>query len=445
MIDAVGTMKSESEEENEGSAENNNIHTNEKEIVQEKTTDLSEAWMIDDVGTIESESEEDDESSPESKKSTDKEDISENKQKVKEDTIYDLSEAWMIDDVGAINSEESDEEKDFLEKERKVVIEKIKTIQEKMAKSSANKGFRNIPVKDSSNEWMNDEFVVIENEEDIQTSDSPVPYDEDDKETQVYASQAQTVTNVEKDGRLSVIEEALRFSCEDEEDEGNNDIEREVLCCEDESTSWAFVASKEPTQATKKPVAKRTQSSSSNPALIVEIIEKEPQQETLDSDGYKVVKGKTKTKQKKKSKEIPDTSIKAFINQLDQPIDKVKSEIAVESPALVDDFEEIEVPSKCAKEYDNSQEEKDQSEQQTYQDNETDNFQEEDPWLAVKEEYARKGSPTQKDTKEIENEDFTIEVKVSTKETCLRRKLHQQNNKTEWKMDIECTQKKYNA
>merc|ERR1711915_920661 len=290
MIDDVGTMNSESEEENEGSAETNNINTNEKEIVQEKTTDLSEAWMIDDVGTIDSESEEDVESSPENKNCTDKDDISENKQKVKEDTIYDLSEAWMIDDVGAINSEESDEEKDFLEKERKVVIEKIKTIQEKMAKSSANKGFRNIPVKDSSNEWMNDEFVVIENEEDIQTSDSPVLYDEDDKETQAYASQAQTVTNVEKDGRLSAIEEALRFSCEDEEDEGNNDIERKVLCCEDESTSWAFVASKEQTQSTEKPVAKRTQSSSSNPALIVEIIEKEPQQETLDSDGYKVVK-----------------------------------------------------------------------------------------------------------------------------------------------------------
>merc|ERR1712228_115779 len=154
--------------------------------------------------------------------------------------------------VGAIDSEESDEEKDFLEKEKKNVVGKIKTTQEKMAKSFANKGFRNIPVKELSNEWMNDEFVVIENEEDIQTSDSPVLYDEDD-------------------------------------------IETEVLCCEDESTSWAFVASKEQTQSTEKPVAKRTQSSSSNPALIVEIIEKEPQQETLDSDGYKVVKGKTKT------------------------------------------------------------------------------------------------------------------------------------------------------
>merc|ERR1712198_835941 len=101
-----------------------NIHTNKNEIVQEKTTDLSKAWMIDDVGTIESESE-DDESSPENKKSTEKENISENKQKVKENTISDLSEAWMIDDVGTIDSEESDEEKYFLEKEKKIVVEKI--------------------------------------------------------------------------------------------------------------------------------------------------------------------------------------------------------------------------------------------------------------------------------------------------------------------------------
>merc|ERR1712046_313154 len=79
------------------------------EIVQEKTADLSEALMIDDVGTIKSESEEDDELSPENKNSTYKEDISENKQKIQEDTTSDLSEAWMIDDVGTINSESEEE------------------------------------------------------------------------------------------------------------------------------------------------------------------------------------------------------------------------------------------------------------------------------------------------------------------------------------------------
>ena len=84
----------------------------------------------------------------------------------------------------------------------------------------------------------------------------------------------------------AAIEEAKRVSCEDEEVEGHNDIEREVLYCKDESTSWAFVASKEPTLSTEKPLEKGTELSSSNPALIVEIIGKEPQQETLNSDGY---------------------------------------------------------------------------------------------------------------------------------------------------------------
>merc|ERR1719495_1168232 len=110
MIDDVGTINSESEEENEGSAETNNIHNNEKEIIKKKTTDLSEAWMIDDVGTMESESEEDDDhESPKSKKITDKENIYENKQKVKEYTKSDLSESWMIDDVGTIKSESEEE------------------------------------------------------------------------------------------------------------------------------------------------------------------------------------------------------------------------------------------------------------------------------------------------------------------------------------------------
>merc|ERR1712228_843747 len=93
MIDDVGAMNSESEDENEGSVKSkvcsSNIDAikNEKEVPQAKTTDLSEAWMIDDVGTIESESEEENISSPEDKKSTDKKDISENKRKIKEDTL----------------------------------------------------------------------------------------------------------------------------------------------------------------------------------------------------------------------------------------------------------------------------------------------------------------------------------------------------------------------
>merc|ERR1711915_422660 len=116
-----------------GSAETNNIHNNEKEIIKKKTTDLSEAWMIDDVGTMESESEEDDDhESPKSKKITDKENISENKQKVKEDTKSDLSEAWMIDDVGTMKSE-SEEENEGSAETNNIHTNEKEIVQEKTA------------------------------------------------------------------------------------------------------------------------------------------------------------------------------------------------------------------------------------------------------------------------------------------------------------------------
>ena len=71
----------------------------------------------------------------------------------------------MIDDVGTIDSEEPDEEKYFLENEKKIVAEQIKTIQERLEKSTADQGVRNIPIKELSDEGMNDDFVLIENEE----------------------------------------------------------------------------------------------------------------------------------------------------------------------------------------------------------------------------------------------------------------------------------------
>merc|ERR1711915_652284 len=152
MIDDVGTINSESEEENEGSAETNNIYTNEKEIVKEKTTDLSEAWMIDDVGTMESESEEDDDhESPKSKKITDKENIYENKQKVKEYTKSDLSEAWMIDDLGTIDSDSEGEN------ESNVFLDNV-NVAEKTNKDKAQ------TTKDISDAWMIDDVGKIDSE-----------------------------------------------------------------------------------------------------------------------------------------------------------------------------------------------------------------------------------------------------------------------------------------
>merc|ERR1719232_2268825 len=44
-------------------------------------------------------------------------------------------------------------------------------------------------------------------------------------------------------------------------------------------------------------------------------------------------------------------------------------------------------------------------------------------------------------TKSETEQNYILDVKVVTKETCLGRKLHDKNNETEWKMDIQCVQK----
>merc|ERR1719400_1364013 len=70
---------------------------------------------------------------------------------------------------------------------------------------------------------------------------------------------------------------------------------------------------------------------------------------------------------------------------------------------------------------------------------EPDNEETNDPWLAVKPEYKRKDSTSSE--KESEEQGYTIQVKVTTKETCLGRKLHEnETNDQEWKMDVTCTQ-----
>merc|ERR1719483_1064697 len=268
-------------------------------------------------------------------------------------------------------------------------------------------------------------------------------YDETDKETQMYAVPTNAEPGKVKEGRLSAIEEAKRFSCEEDDEnqfmEGAEIVKEINICDDDESTSWAFVASKETSKSDEKVVVTRNLSTSSNPALIVEIIEKEPKHESMDPDGYKVVKGKTKTRDKRKSKEIPESSIEAIINQLDQPIDdkKIISQADVMSPVLSDEFEMIEQEDeKCI----SIKSEKVQVKEVHKQVESVYSSQDDDPWLAVKQEYTRKDCSTKKETDTTDDVGYTIEVKVTTKETCLGRRLHDQD-KTEWKMDVQCTQK----
>merc|ERR1712142_1263693 len=105
MIVDVGTIDSESEEENEPSQESN-VFLDNKNVAEktdkdktQKTNDLSEAWMIDDLGKMDSESEEEYETLH----------TAGEKETVNKEIVNDLSEAWMIDDVGTMNSESEEE------------------------------------------------------------------------------------------------------------------------------------------------------------------------------------------------------------------------------------------------------------------------------------------------------------------------------------------------
>merc|ERR1712032_567325 len=95
---------------------------------------------------------------------------------------------------------------------------------------------------------------------------------------------------------------------------------------DDESTSWAFVAAKESHKKGDTASAEtRLETSEHAPALVVEIIEKEKKVETIDKEGYKVVKGKNKVK-----KTNADVNEKLgtvdLIKELDQPLEPVSPE-----------------------------------------------------------------------------------------------------------------------
>eukprot|EP00092_Neocalanus_flemingeri_P009172 GFUD01009873.1.p1 GENE.GFUD01009873.1~~GFUD01009873.1.p1 ORF type:complete len:2234 (-),score=822.51 GFUD01009873.1:392-6148(-) len=465
--------------------------------------DASDAWMNDDVGTIDSDSEDEIEQIKETCVQTE-EKIQEPLENTKPTSaglpMDDASEAWMNDDFGTMDSDDEDSLQS-IDKEKKIIVEKIEEFKEKLTIKSAHSDFAGLPVDDVSDTWMNDDFVAIEGDEDsidevpattensfMVTNctcysplcsllpsnncysptcnrltlsehqlkdvkcDSISDYDENDKETQMFTDATHFTEEKVKEGRLSAIDEAKRFSCDDDEDNQLTafaEVVKEVnICDDDESTSWAFVASKEPTKVEEHPCdAPRNRSSSSNPALIVEIIEKEQRLESMDPDGYKVVKGKTKTREKRKSKEITETSIEAIINKLDQPIETKTNSLQSEemSSAWMDDFEIVDIKAEKVTSNNTEQIHLKQTEKDIDSSTPTENVNvnyddSDDPWLAVKKEYTRKDSSQSVPNKDADDTGYTIEVKVTTKETCLGRRLHEQQE-ADWKMDVSCTQK----
>merc|ERR1712037_106458 len=67
----------------------------------------------------------------------------------------------------------------------------------------------------------------------------------------------------------------------------------------------------------------RVETSEHAPALVVEIIEKEKKVETIDKEGYKVVKGKNKVKKTSTNEKLGMVDL---IKELDQPLEPVSAE-----------------------------------------------------------------------------------------------------------------------
>merc|ERR1711915_554843 len=111
MIDDLGTIDSDSEGENESNVFLDNVNVAEKtnKDKAQTTKDISDAWMIDDVGAMNSESEDENEGSVKSKVCSSNIDAIKNEKEVPQAKTTDLSEAWMIDDVGTIESESEEE------------------------------------------------------------------------------------------------------------------------------------------------------------------------------------------------------------------------------------------------------------------------------------------------------------------------------------------------
>merc|ERR1719394_1098249 len=428
---------------------------------------MTDDWMNDDVTTGMVESEEEEEKLSKESKS----DLVNNQQAPAEEEkakmpvggfslpISEMTEDWMDDEV-AIISDDDDSEED----EKAAVQEKIAEMEKKLSKSDEPKtNGISLPTSEVTDAWMDDDIVALESEDENEED-----YDEDDLETQMLLDKKvpKESSKSAKEGRLSALAEAQKFSC-DEEDEEPQEVRivDEVKVSQDEeSTSWAFVAAKE-SQRKEETVSKtKTEANEHAPALVVEIIEKEKKVETIDKEGYKVVKGKNKVK--KTSAEVRETE--NLIKELDQPLEPISTEskpvetkksagINLPVVEMTDDWmddtavmgsmdsdeEEEKVPKlpKISLPEKHSQ----SSQQDPPKVSEPDNEETNDPWLAVKPEYKRKDSTSsekESEAREDQEQGYTIQVKVTTKETCLGRKLHEkETNDQDWKMDVTCTQK----
>merc|ERR1712008_142313 len=234
-----------------------------------------------------------------------------------------MTEDWMSDDIVIISDDD-----EVTTDEAQQVVKKLDEMKNKILKSEEpKKGEFSLPISEVTAAWMDDDIATLDSEDDepveaINKNDnscyspsccgegacySPLckmsssskgqeeEYDDDDMETQMLLNRRVSSPKALKEGRLSALAEAQRFSC-DEEDFEAEVIENIKLDDAEESTSWAFVAAKEASHTKddgiEKKLEKKAESSEHSTALVVEIIEKEKKIDTVDKEGYKVITSK---------------------------------------------------------------------------------------------------------------------------------------------------------
>jgi len=396
-------------------------------------TEISEDWMIDDVGCIES-SDEEEIIFEEGKNLIFDQNVqnkSESKaiQKISLESSFD----WMIDEPVQMNSSDEDDNGRVLlslptEHEKYAVKSETKLI------SASSKSTLSIHHSEPGKGTESETFVHQDAKCLNENCYSPTC----NGKKKCYSSLCKQyeITNIETDGRGSAMSEAQRFSCDDEQfDEFPLQLHEPSERAE--KTSWAFVVSnnKRDNMQTGSPephklILKETPC----PPLVIEIVEKEKMEVQVDSEGYTCVKTKNKSKKKiTERKELPID----LIDKLDQPLcaRPYKEEPMVFEEELTEDESGVE-PNTDSGMINTADLEIDSSKTSNQcvintDTNELVKF--DDPWLAVKEEYVRPEIDVDAKT------GYLIDVKISSKETCLGRKLHA-SEAQEWKMDVQCVQ-----
>ncbi|XP_023348442.1 uncharacterized protein LOC111717154 isoform X2 [Eurytemora carolleeae] len=396
-------------------------------------TEISEDWMIDDVGCIES-SDEEEIIFEEGKNLIFDQNVqnkSESKaiQKISLESSFD----WMIDEPVQMNSSDEDE--------NGIVLLSLPTEHEKYAVksetnliSASSKSTLSIHHSEPGKGTESETFVHQDAKCLNENCYSPTC----NGKKKCYSSLCKQyeITHIETDGRGSAMSEAQRFSCDDEQfDEFPLQLHEPSERAE--KTSWAFVVSnnKRDNMQTGSPephklILKETPC----PPLVIEIVEKEKMEVQVDSEGYTCVKTKNKSKKKiTERKELPID----LIDKLDQPLcaRPYKEEPMVFEEELTEEESGVE-PNTDSGMINTADLEIDSSKTSNEcvintDTNELVKF--DDPWLAVKEEYVRPEIDVDAKT------GYLIDVKISTKETCLGRKLHA-SEAQEWKMDVQCVQ-----